>query len=374
MFDILEDFHSQPCWVRGATYGFLSAFSLPLGAAFGIMLHPVDVRSTALIVAFGAGALLFAVATELYAEALRQVEEDGSSTAIKEIVVSMVCAVVGAVMFTEMNMMLGGEEETGDHKHHKTTRKRLQASDEGTGLLHHGEADLATPEPTQRGSARSGKSGGEKSGKSDDGGGNVALSMWLGVAMDGVPESMLIGFITNEKAMTVAFLVSIFIANFPEAFASASMLHAKGMSTKAILAMWGSLCIFTSFLAGMASFLLPTDIHASENAESIHLFGSAIEGLAGGAMLAMVCATMLPEAFKVGGQWSGLVAVLGFLSSCSVKVAFGRAPGGNDHAHKAAISADELDLGTGLAHDAADQVGHGAVEALSFLAYHIRGH
>lgn len=356
----MELFHDQPHWVRAGTYGFLSAASLPLGAMMGVVLAPVDVRSTALVVAFGAGALLFAVATELYAEALRQVTEEGHDTAIKEIVVMMVCAILGAIMFTEMNMWLSEPDAGEKHSH---VRKRLPDQGEGAALLHAG--DFAV-ESARGKSARS--SGTPRSGA----GGSVALSMWLGVAMDGVPESMLIGFITNERAMTVAFLVAIFIANFPEAFASASMLKKQGMSTLNIVLMWGSLCLLTMSLAAVSSFLLPENVHSHEHAEMIHLFGSAVEGLAGGAMLAMVCATMLPEAFHVGGHWSGLVAVMGFLCACSVKVIFGRAPGGNDHAVKAVLPVDELDLAKGLAdnvvREAAHEVGHTVTEVVSFLA------
>ena len=47
-----------------------------------------------------------------------------------------------------------------------------------------------------------------------------------------VPEQLkllnFVNFITNELAMTVAFIVAIFVANFPEAFSSASMLKARG--------------------------------------------------------------------------------------------------------------------------------------------------
>merc|ERR1712032_3771 len=158
--------------------------------------------------------------------------------------------------------------------------------------------------------------------------------MWLGVALDGIPESILIGFIANERMMTVAFLVSIFLANFPEAFSSTSMLRGKGWPAWKSLCMWSSLCVMTTILSGFASYVLFVINATPQDKHTFHMFGSAAEGLAAGAMLAMVAATMLPEAYSRGGNWSGVVTVLGFLASCTVKVYFGRVPG-NKNAQKA---------------------------------------
>ena len=44
-----------------------------------------------------------------------------------------------------------------------------------------------------------------------------------------------------------------------------------------------------------------------------------VEGLAGGAMLTMICATILPEAFEKGGAVVGLAALAGFLIAFCVK-------------------------------------------------------
>lgn len=322
-----------PLYFKAAFYGFLSSLSLPLGASLGLLLHPIDPQKTALVVGFGAGALIFAVSTELYAEALRQVELDGSEFALKEISISMTCAVIGAVSFTVMNEKME-QWSTGQEKNPSTPLSPQTRAAEKAPLLERKLSDghnkgFRVPEV---GSVKES--------------GNAAMAMWLGVALDGIPESILLGFITNERAMTIAFIVSIFLANFPEAFSSASMLKGKGMSSPKIIAMWGSLCVITTLLSGMSSAALPADMHTNEGSEYMHaisLLGSAIEGLAGGAMLAMVCATMLPEAFEQGGRWSGLFAVLGFLMSCSVKVYFGRASEGDVRAGHTVATVDNAE-------------------------------
>merc|ERR1719174_3063325 len=57
--------------------GLMSASTLPLGATLGILVPRMDQGSIALIVAFGAGGLLFAVTVELYGESLRELEYHG---------------------------------------------------------------------------------------------------------------------------------------------------------------------------------------------------------------------------------------------------------------------------------------------------------
>jgi zinc transporter ZupT len=351
-----------PLYLKAALYGFLSSLSLPLGAVLGLLLHPVDPQKCALIVAFGAGALIFAVSTELYAEALRQVEIDGSEMALKEITTSMTCAVIGATAFTVLNQRME-EWQTGVPIESSITSPKPRS--------HEKSPLLQTITPGAYGASadleRAVSFRVPESKLAPEGSG-AAMAMWLGVALDGIPESILLGFITNEKAMTVAFIVSIFLANFPEAFSSASMLKAKGMSNVKIVGLWGSLCIITTVLSGLSSAALPVDMHShgshSGYMEFISLLGAAIEGLAGGAMLAMVCATMLPEAFHNGGRWSGLFAVLGFLMSCSVKVYFGRASESDTGAMKAVATQENVQEVT---EDVTSDVGN-VVHKIAFLS------
>ena len=55
--------------LQGLTWGLLSAASLPLGAALGLWGKPSR-RLTSALMAFGGGALLFALAIELFGHAL----------------------------------------------------------------------------------------------------------------------------------------------------------------------------------------------------------------------------------------------------------------------------------------------------------------
>jgi len=50
-------------------------------------------------------------------------------------------------------------------------------------------------------------------------------------------------------------------------------------------------------------------------ADAPHHLRALLEGMAAGAMLAMIAQTMLPEAFEHGGWLTGLMTVVGFLAA-----------------------------------------------------------
>jgi len=145
---------------------------------------------------------------------------------------------------------------------------------------------------------------------------NVAFSMWLGLLLDGIPESLLIGFMTNSGKLTNLFLIAIFIANFPEAFSAAAILRAQNVTAKQILAMWGFVCVMTGCLAMTGSYLMPHDTRGNHELEQLEERGGALlEGLTGGSMMAMIATAMLPEAFHSAGMHAGIFFVAGFVTS-----------------------------------------------------------
>mmetsp|Transcript_27036 Transcript_27036/g.63462 ORF Transcript_27036/g.63462 Transcript_27036/m.63462 type:complete len:157 (+) Transcript_27036:3-473(+) len=131
--------------------------------------------------------------------------------------------------------------------------------------------------------------------------------------LDGIPEALMLGFMTNEGAVTFSFLVAIFIANFPEAFSGASLLLGQRMGVWRIMAMWLILFSLTGLLAMIGSLIMPANVErGSDLAQKRDKVTACMEGLTGGAMLAMVSTAMLPEAFKGAGDRAGLLFVLGF--------------------------------------------------------------
>jgi CRP-like cAMP-binding protein len=148
-----------------------------------------------------------------------------------------------------------------------------------------------------------------------------AMAIWLGIALDGIPESLVIGMLTVAAAasgtsFSIAFIVGVFLANLPEAMSSSVTMRHGGMSVMRIVLMWSSLTVMTAVGAAIGAILLPAD------PTGWHLYAIfMMEGLAGGAMLTMIAQTMLPEAFEQGGgPIVGLSTLAGFLAALLVKL------------------------------------------------------
>jgi zinc transporter ZupT len=359
-------------------FGIMSGTSLPLGAALGVYFSPVADDKVALMMGFGAGALLFAVTVELYGHALHEVSAGHSSRL--EIFVIIGGALFGAAFYLSINQWLeehltqkegkeGAASEGGDDgiesggggattvmgELHKL-RAAKQAEDEL-------KADLGQPTGSKSGKdlwrkARSAKHAirtmsimskkemqklraREKAMRAlhdpeeINRAKSVALSLFLGLLVDGVPEGILMGFLSAEGHLTPVLIVSLFIANFPEAFSSSSLLIQAWPFWK-ILAMWTFLALLVGCLSGASCYLLlwmfpkyGTKMTAADLPTTVLLGIALIEGITGGAMISCISSVMLPEAFergdKTGMFWkkSGFFCTAGFLLSVAMKAVFG---------------------------------------------------
>jgi CRP-like cAMP-binding protein len=150
------------------------------------------------------------------------------------------------------------------------------------------------------------EAGGKKSG-------GAPMAIWLGILLDGIPESAVIGasMIGAQKA-SLALVLGLFIANFPEALSSAVGMRKLGMSIWKITALWGSIVVLTAVGAGIGNLAF-----RSAPPEAVALF----ESLAAGSMLAMLAETMMPEAYEHGGSVTGMATILGFVAAVFLRVA-----------------------------------------------------
>lgn len=151
--------------------------------------------------------------------------------------------------------------------------------------------------------------------------GGAALSIWLGIALDSIPESLVIGMLVVTAAaenttMSLAFIAGVFLANLPEAMSSAVTMRKNNETIKKIFGMWMSLCILTGTGAFLGALIFPPHPEGT-----LLYLVFCIEGIAAGAMLTMIAETMLPEAFEQGGgPIVGLSTLIGFLAALSVKL------------------------------------------------------
>lgn len=137
------------------------------------------------------------------------------------------------------------------------------------------------------------------------------FAIWMGILLDGIPESLVIGASTIHASISLSLLAGLFLSNYPEALSSSMGMRRQGTAFSRILLMWGSLTLIT----GIGAFFG----HLFFQATPEWLF-ALIEGCAAGAMLTMIAQTMLPEAYRKGGWITGLTTLAGFLAAIFFKV------------------------------------------------------
>lgn len=156
------------------------------------------------------------------------------------------------------------------------------------------------------------------------------LAIWLGILLDGIPESFVIGagfmallagvqaehgtleHVTLGAVIPYTLIAGLFLSNFPEAMSSSIGMKAQGWGKTKILFMWTTLMVMTAIGAGIGYWL---------GGSADHSVVIGIEGLAAGAMLTMILSAMVPEAVHLGGaKIAGFAGLLGFLAAIAFKL------------------------------------------------------
>jgi len=289
--------------------GLLSALSMPIGAVVGIIFAPVPEKLTAHFMAFGAGALVYAVSTELFGEALFTLKFHRASNGseeykpcdhtcldkFNELLAESAAAIAGAICYILLERYL-------------KSLSHDKGGDSSSSARDGGGTEMRPLVVTEL----------EPSDEVEDSS-NAAFAMWLGLLLDGIPESLMLGFMTKEGDLGFVLLFSIFVANFPEAFSSAAILKKQGAAISKIMCMWLSIFFITGILTMIGFLILPEKVEVGSNAHLVKTMASAVaEGFTGGSMFAMIATAMLPEAFKHAGTKSGLSFVVGFVLSVMI--------------------------------------------------------
>jgi zinc transporter, ZIP family len=136
------------------------------------------------------------------------------------------------------------------------------------------------------------------------------LAIVLGIVLDGIPESAVIGLTLLEGgAVSVAMLVAVFLSNLPEAVAATTGLRQSGWRPLVVVELWVGVAL-VSALAALAGYTL-----FDGASPSVIAF---VLAFAGGAILTMLADTMMPEAFEYGGRYTGVLTTLGFATAFAV--------------------------------------------------------
>jgi ZIP family zinc transporter len=122
--------------------------------------------------------------------------------------------------------------------------------------------------------------------------------------LDGVPESAVLGLtLLQTGKIGASMLVAVFVSNVPEAVAATTDLLQDGWTKARIVVMWTGIVAVSGLAAGAGFALL-------DGASPYTL--AFMFAFAGGAILAMLSTSMMPEAYETAGRVVGLVVTAGF--------------------------------------------------------------
>lgn len=148
------------------------------------------------------------------------------------------------------------------------------------------------------------RAGGGSTGDASRQGGSPALPIVLGTVLDGIPESAVLGLtILQTGEIGISMLVAVFVSNLPEAVAASSDLLDDGWTRTRIITMWVAVAVVSALSASAGYALLDG---ASPSVTAFML------AFAGGAILAMLSTSMVPEAYELSGRPVGLAVTFGF--------------------------------------------------------------
>jgi ZIP family zinc transporter len=240
----------MPEWARAGLWGGVAGSALLIGAAVGY-LGRVPQRLIAAVMAFGGGVLISALSFDLMDEAYTR---GGAAVAGAGFL-------GGALIFTA-----------------------------GTWALN------------RRGARHRKRSGHQQPNEADHPGSGLTIA--LGALIDGIPESIAIGvsLLTGGTVSLVA-VIAVFLSNVPEGLSSAAGMRHAHRSAAYVFGTWGIIAV-TSALASLAGYVVFGRFSPGVIAATL--------AVAGGAILAMLADTMMPEAYEDAHEAVGLITVAGF--------------------------------------------------------------
>jgi len=132
----------------------------------------------------------------------------------------------------------------------------------------------------------------------------------IGALLDGLPESAVLGLsMVGGGGVSVPILLAIAISNIPEGLSATADLKRDGRRPGYVFGLWIGITLACG-IASLAGFALLEDAPAGVSA--------FVTAIAAGAILAMICDTMIPEAFRDEKAYTGLIATLGFFASFGI--------------------------------------------------------
>jgi zinc transporter, ZIP family len=247
-------------------WGFIASIPLLIGSIIASIVN-LPKQVIAIIMAFGSGVLVAALAFSLIEEAF------SLSESITSVIIGFV---LGGLSYTLANYILN-RKSRGSTRHRK-------------------------------------KSHGENAGGGKDASG---LALLVGSVMDNIPENMALGIsLVTGGAVNIVLIAAIFLSNFPEGLSSAQGMKSNGRSKKYIVSLW-SVAVLIGTISSVIGFTFLSNTAPSTISIAI--------SFAAGAILVMLAESMIPEAHAEGGSSRiGIATMAGF----AIAFILGRLGGG----------------------------------------------
>jgi ZIP family zinc transporter len=269
-------------------FGVLATSSLAIGGVVGCYWDAPK-RVTGVMLAFASGAMVSALAFELFPEA---VELGGVAPAGWGLL-------AGAAVFVAVNTWLDSRVVPPEE-----AKELAEAKDDVPDVPEDQPDELAGATLQQREKVQVAAASG------------VGLALLAASILDGVPENLALGVSLADQSSSggsLALLAGIFAANFPEALVGAVAMRSQGWSVRSTAGLW----LATAVLL-VPAVVIGRVALAGANPSTL-AFPLAF---AGGAVLAALSDTLMPEAFERGRPFNAFATCAGFF------VAFILAEGG----------------------------------------------
>ena len=135
-----------------------------------------------------------------------------------------------------------------------------------------------------------------------------AFALLAGVTLDGIPENMALGISLLETSSSgaLALLVAIFASNLPEALGGAVGMREQGRSKVFAIGVWTATAILLA-----AAVVIGKGTFEGMSGEPL----AVLLSFAGGAVLASLADTLMPDAYREGGPLVAFATAAGFLLS-----------------------------------------------------------
>lgn len=259
-------------------FGVLATSSLVAGGVLG-SYWDAPKRVTGVMLAFASGAMVSALAFELFPEA---VELGGVAPAGGGLLAG---AAVFVVVNTWLDSRVAPPEEAGE---------LAEAKDDVPDVEEEAPGELAGAALQQREKVQVAAASG------------VGLALLAASILDGVPENLALGVSLADQESaggSLALLAGIFAANFPEALVGAVSMRSVGRSVRSTAGLW----LATALLLIPAVVIGRVALAGAD--PSTLAFPLAF---AGGAVLAALADTLMPEAFERGRPFNAFATCAGF--------------------------------------------------------------